>query len=675
MSDLLLEIYGEEIPSSAQILAEKQLFSLFHNLFESEKINFSIIETYSTPRRISLIIKNLKEKPQLNFKEIRGPSTSANPKALEGFLKSNKISDLNKLIKKKINNKEYYFFLKKNKQEGINNILNSKIPTLLSSIKWQKSMRWSYNDERWCRPIKSILATLDGKKLNFSYAGIQSNFFTYGNYHYTKQKIKCNEANHYKKIMKKNNVLINSSDRSKKIRRKLESFCKRKKLKSEFQDSLVKRIANSVEYINVFFASFDKKYFELPDFLLETIITEKQDNFCFKDTKGNLSNFFSFVSNKKKSNQKNLIEGNLNVLKARFSDANFFIKEDLKIKLSNRLEKLSSIVFYDNMGSLYERSFRITKLAEILSSKLSVDIKKFKEQLIFSNFDLTTEIVKEYPSLQGSVGGYYAKKFGLYNEVIDAFSNQYKINLKRKKIDLAIILSIAQKIDSIFGFFSSNKKISGSGDPFGIRRITISLINISIDNNLNINFNDLLESCKKLYIDQGLVPMNDFSTIIDFFNKRIETYLSDMDYDYDVIKCNLKKQSFNPLKIFDETKMLKTFLISTKGKKFLQAFKRLDSIVGDDLSFQKINQSLFEKKEEFELFKCINDIKNEKNIGFLISHLDKYEKISNSINVYLDNVMVNTENQELKKNRKSLLAECKIILSANFNFSQLKINE
>ena len=188
MNDLLLEIYGEELPSSAQIIGKNQLYQFFLELFSKKKINYSSIETFSTSRRISIIIKKISKNEKDNFIEIRGPSTEADNRALMGFLKSNDIDDEKKLIKKKIKDKEYYFYKKKIKQQKLRDIFNSEIPLILSSIKWNKSMRWAYNDQKWSRPIKSILGIFENKKLSFQFAGIYSNSFTYGNYHYSKKK-------------------------------------------------------------------------------------------------------------------------------------------------------------------------------------------------------------------------------------------------------------------------------------------------------------------------------------------------------------------------------------------------------------------------------------------------------------------------------------------------------
>ena len=675
MSDLLLEIYGEELPSSAQILGEKQLYELFLELFVKKKISFSSIETFSTSRRISIIIKKILRNEKDNSIEIRGPSTDADDKALKGFLKSNSINDKKKLIKKKIKDREYYFFVKKIKQKKLKDIFNSEIPLILSSIKWKKSMRWAYNDQKWSRPIKSILGIFENKKLAFEFAGTKSNFFTYGNYHYSKKKIKCIDPIEYKKKLEKSYVTLNPKEREKCILNSLEEFCRNNDLKFGFKETLVQRISNSVEHTNVFFGSFDINYFKIPEFILQTIITEKQDNFCFKKKNGDLSNFFAFVSNVEKSKKTSLIEGNLNVLKARFSDAEFFIKEDLKIHPEERLKSLSSIIYYENLGNLYQRSLRIKKLSEIIAVKLNFKIDKFSQYLIYSNIDLTSDVVKEYPSLQGLTGGFYAKKFGFPKDVQDAFSNQYKISIHRKEVDLSVVLSLAQKVDSIFSFFSSKKKISGSGDPFGIRRISISLIKILTENKLDLDLFQIFNLSQKLNLDQKIQSINDIEVIINFLNKRIEVFFVDEGYKSEVIKSCLNFKSFNPYSVLRKVKNLTKFLSSKKGKNFMKAFKRLKSIVDDTKINCELDYSLLKKREEVELFEIINSFKNNKEIDPLVIDEVLYEKISYAINNFLDNIMVNAEEKILRINRKLLLAECTNVISSFFNFSILQIDD
>ena len=210
-------------------------------------------------------------------------------------------------------------------------------------------------------------------------------------------------------------------ERVKKIESELEKFCKKNKLSLNYDKELMSRVSDSVEWPNVFFGSFDETFFDLPEFLLKTILSEKQDNFTFKKENGKLSYFFGFVSNLELNKKEKLIFGNQNVLKARFKDAQFFIEEDSKTKLSDKAKKLSSIIFYNDLGTLMDRSERIQKLCLRISEIIDLDISNKIDKLKFSNVDLTTELVREYPSLQGYVGGFYAKLNGFDEEVCDAF--------------------------------------------------------------------------------------------------------------------------------------------------------------------------------------------------------------------------------------------------------------
>ena len=304
MNEFLLEIYGEEIPTSAQAIAKNDLKDLFVIFLKNEKINFSSIETFATARRITVVIKGLRNNEIKLTKEIRGPSTSAEKKAVEGFLKSQGINNERLLLKKTVKGKEYFFFKKKIHQKSLQELFKSEMFSILSSIKWKKSMRWSSFNEKWSRPIKSILCILNEKIINFDYAGVSSGNFTYGNYYYFQKKIKCNNSNNYKKALRKNFVLLDKKERIKKIEIELEKFCEKNKLKLNYNQELMSRVSDSVEWPNVFFGSYSQNFFDLPDFLITTILSEKQDNFSFKKKNGELSNFFGFVSNLEKKKKK-----------------------------------------------------------------------------------------------------------------------------------------------------------------------------------------------------------------------------------------------------------------------------------------------------------------------------------------------------------------------------------
>ena len=671
MSEFLLEMYGEEIPSSAQLLAEIELKGLFDNFLRNENIYFNLIETFSTPRRIVVIINGIKNQITETSKEVRGPSTSCNKDALEGFMKSQGIKNPKYLSKRKIKEKEYFFFKKKIRPKSLFETFEAEIFTILSSIKWKKSMRWSSFDEKWSRPIKSILCILDEKIIKFNFAGVRSNNFTFGNYHYCKNKIKCKNSNDYKMNLKNHYVVLDKKERIKIITNELKNFCKKNELDLNFDEELLSRVSDSVEWPNMFFGSFEQSFFDLPEFLLKTIISKKQDNFSFKKKNGKLSNYFSFVSNLDSKKKKNLILGNKNVLKARFKDAMFFIKEDNKTKFSEKVKKLSSIVFYNNLGTLLDRSERIQKLCIHISKLVKLDINKHIDFLAYSNVDLATELVREYPSLQGLVGGFYAKISGFNKEICDAFSSQYEISPDAVKNELALVLSISQKIDSIFGFFALDRKVSGSGDPFGIRRIVLSIIDLLIKREIKLNLSPIFEKLIDIYKEQNIQIKFSKYKVIEFLNKRFEILMLEKDYELNVIKSCLEKDDFNPSAAFAKIKRFKEFLISKEGEEFIKSYKRLESIINNKETKTNVNKKLFQKVEEENLYSntlcLVEDYK--KNSEFL--NKKSFINLSKSINDFLDNVMVNAPETKIKSNRISLLSDCKRTVNNFFNFAAL----
>ena len=441
MNEFLLEIYGEEIPSWAQRHAEKDLKDLIEEFLIFKKVQFSQIEINSSPRRISISINQIEKEIPQNTIEIRGPATDANENALVGFLNKNN-STFEDLVKKKVRNKNYFFLKIKSPKLKVSKLLQQNLPIILSKVRWKKSMRWNNFDEKWIRPIKSILCVFHNKKIIFKYGGVTSSNFTYGNYNYGENKIIFKKTKNYEKDLEKNHVILSRKKRKNMIIKKLESFCNLKKSKLIENKDLFDRVVDSVEYPNILFGTFSKKYFNLPEFLLKSVMFDKQDYFCFIKNKS-LMNAFAFVSSKDISKKKKITHGNENVLKARFSDAEFFIKEDRK-KTRRPYRQLKRNYFFRNAGNLYQRAERIQKIILFISGKINVDLKKFKKYLILSNVDLTCELVKEFPSLQGKVGGYYASLENFPNEVCEAISSQYNLDFTRSENYLSVLMSISQ---------------------------------------------------------------------------------------------------------------------------------------------------------------------------------------------------------------------------------------
>ena len=668
MSEFLLEMYCEEIPSSSQVLIESELRRLFIELFSEFDIKFNSIETFSTSRRVVLFINNLSKYSGRKQKEVRGPRVEANENAIKGFLKSKNIKNIDKLSKKEINGKLYYIYKENSEVKEVKCLLEDKVPHILRSIRWVKSMRWGDHEDRWIRPIKNIFCIYDKKILNFQFAKLKSNNSTFGNYFFGEKELKCFDFESYKKKLKNNYVILKRSERENLILSKIKEFCKKNKLIFNLDSALLRRTCDMVENPNIFFATFEENFFELPEFLIEEIISNKQDYFSFKKVDNKLTNIFAFISNLESTKKKLLIKGNVNVLRARFSDASFFLKEDQKITLEKRFSLLKNIIFYKNTGTLYDRAVRINSAIQFVYKKIEKELNFNTDIPMLSNADLTSELVNEFPNLQGKVGGFYAYKENLPKEIYLAFSDQYEYEFaKDYKNYLTFILSICQKFDSIVGYFITKKSLKGTGDPFGIRRATLSIIKICIEKKISVDFHELFLHSRKVFEAQRIRVDIDYNILQVFFEKRIMVLFEDFGFSNNIIKASGQGSKLNPYLIFIRAKELKKFINSIEGKAFLKAFNRLDSL-NEDFDNNDINKNLLKHKEEIKFYDVLFEL-NEKFIT--LENKNFINKITQILNSFFDKVIVNDKDIHLKNNRKKLINKFHKTLNKFYNFSTL----
>ena len=284
---------------------------------------------------------------------------------------------------------------------------------------------------------------------------------------------------------------------------------------------------------------------------------------------------------------------------------------------------------------------------------------------------MTTELVREYPSLQGQVGGFYARLFGINEKCCNAFSTQYEFSKKNIEDDLSFILSLSQKVDSLFGFFASDRKVSGSGDPFGVRRMALSIINTLIDKKKSLSFSFIFEVLIEIYQSQNIEIKFNKLKVIEFLNKRFEILLTERGYEINTVKSCIKKEEFDPSDTFANIERLKEFLISTEGNEFIKSYKRLESIINQQEIDIKIETKLFQKNEEERLYKDILSLKKDYLKSSEILNKQSFYNLSKSINNFLDNVIVNSSEEKIKYNRVSLLKDCEKIINNFFKFSEL----
>ena len=404
-------------------------------------------------------------------------------------------------------------------------------------------------------------------------------------------------------------------------------------------------------------------------------MTNKQDYFIFKDHKNKLTNNFGFASGIQTSDKSKIVQGNQNVIKARFSDALFFIEEDKKKSLSERLNQLKEIIFYDKTGSLYDRALRVESVVKFIYKNFGKEVDEFSDYLIFFNSDLTTELVKEFPNLQGKVGGYLADYEDFPKIVSEAFFDQYEYEFPETcNNDLTFILSIAQKFDAILGYFVSKHDLSGAGDPFGIRRLVLSIVKICIEKKIRINFHDLFNFHKNLYLEQQIELKTEFIFINKFFQKRITILFGEMGFRQDIINASMTNE-LDPFSIFERMNQMTRLYNSTDGNSFLKAFKRLSSLT-EDLKNDNLITTLFIKEEEKILCNLLNDFRDrieKEGSNFIFDNFQYLNKLTKSIDEFFDNVIVNDENIEIRRNRKILIYQFHKIFNENFKFSLLEV--
>ena len=678
MSEFFLEIYSEDIPSSSQNEAEIILRNEFSKKLNELNLTYGKILTFSTSRRIGISINNLPTITKQKVNIIRGPSVDANELAIKGFMKSQNISNQNLLIKKKIDSKEYFFVKKINKSKSNGLLLKEITILILKEFKWKKSMRWSNFGEYWIRPIRAISCLFNKKVLRFNFAGIKTSNFSFGNFYLNKKKIRFSSFGDFKKKLSDNFVVLEKKKREEIILSKLKNIenefniflCQNQKLLSE--------CADFCENPNIFFGAFEKEFFSLPEFIISNILSEKQKYFSFRTNNGKLSNIFGFVANNISDKKFIIRRGHEIVLKARFKDAIFFINEDKTKKLRDRIIDLKKITYFDGLGTLLDKTERVKNNVIFLSKKFNYELNsKHLEILSICKSDLTTELVKEFPSLQGKVGAYYAENEGYKPEFYRAIADQYlqSSNLKQySKNIFSVFLSISEKVDHVVAIFMSKKKPSGSRDPFGARRSIIGIIKILLENKININIVEIFNYSIKTYDKQNRELLNE---ITSFFFNRFLIFMKEQNIPKNLIdSLSIERNKENPFLFFSKLEILIKLKKNKKFKDFIINFKRIDSLLEKTICDNlEPNKKLFISKYEREFYKKIYNI----NQKFTDENLDlKYNDFfaycfdfSINIKQLLDNVKINDDDEKIKKNRYRLLNFSKNVLNKHTMFASL----
>ena len=668
MSDFFLELYSEEIPHGLQINARKQIHELILKELNENNIKFKGFDIFSTPKRLVVFIENITLNQKIESQEVKGPKVGCNDQALEGFLKS-KDALKEDLIQKSTDKGEFYFVKLPAKTLLTSDILRKKLPSILQTINWKKSMRWSDHDCFWGRPLKSILCLLDNKVLDFSFFHINSSNSTYVNGPFEDKEIKIKNFKDYKKNLEKNKIEIDHKKREQKIRTELEKVLKKNKCTPELNNFLVEEVTNLVETPVILKGKFDPEYLVLPDELLNLTMVNHQRYFPMKSIfDDKLINSFLFVANN--FDNKNLItKGNEKVIDARLSDAKFFWDKNKRQNLVKQVTKLNSIVFYQKLGTLYDKTQRIRQLGSVIADSIGANKEDTEIAGSICKSDLVSDLVGEYPELQGIIGSYFAIEQGFSKEISNAIQNHYlplgpSGKVPKEKISIAV--AIADKIDTLVGFFGIDEKPTSSKDPFALRRACLGVLRLITENKVSLSLKEILNNSKNLYLTQNYQLTNEkvIEDLFQFFIERFKINLKDkgarLDVTNSILENNRSDDFYLIMKNINE---LSKCLKKSQGQDAISIYKRskniLDQSNQEEEFFGNPDNVLFQHPSEDEMLIKLNEARdyfttpsrlrdNEKTITLL-------SELKPMTDNFFDNVKVNDDNQQVRKNRLELL--------------------
>ena len=668
MSEFFLELFSEETPPSLQKSLRLNLLNNFNELLTEKFVSFKKSNSFSTPNRLIIVIEGLKKQIIMRSEAIKGPNTSAPKNALEGFMRSNNISQ-DKIYKKKTDKGEFYFFKTKSKKLSTHNLLEEIVPLVLQKVQWKKSMKWGEFDLNWGRPLKSILAIFDKKRLFFNFHHLTSSNSTFVDTELEEKKKKFTSFKSYEKFFQKEGIIINQDIRKNIIEKAFDKILIKKNLKVNHNDQLLEEVINLTDKPHVIECSFDKKFLSLPKEILVLTMQTNQKYFPLFSKKSLISNEFLVVANKK-DYQGFIKLGNERVIEARLNDAEFFWNRDKSQNLVKKVSKLKTMNFFKGLGTYFDKVQRMRKISATISDELLISKEKVELSSTICKTDLISDTVNEFPELQGIIGGHLSDAQGFDKEISEAIKEQYLpigLNSIIPKKPYSMTLSLADRIDTLIGFFGINEKPTSSKDPFALRRVALGIIRIIIENKKNLKIKDLMNYSLNIYLDQGFNFENKTlqKDTFNFLNDRFRYYLRERNIRHDIIEAVANELDLNMVSTaFEKAVSLNKVIDKSIGEDIITSYKRASNILYSevkDISELKdiTDTGIFKNDFEKALYKKITEIKkylheNSENKKFdetlvILSSLKK------EVFTFFDNVKVNDDSSSVKRNRLELI--------------------
>ncbi|GBD39932.1 Glycine--tRNA ligase beta subunit [bacterium HR37] len=695
--ELILEIGTEEIPARFLGEAIRNLGLIAEQELRNASLSYNTIHTYGTPRRLTLRVTGLLEKQKDRIVEILGPpkriafdENGVPTKAALGFAKSQGV-DVEDLVIVEREKGEVVAVRKTIRGEKTKELLKKLIPQIVLSIPFKKSMRWGNVDISFVRPIRWILAVYDGKTIPFVIGDVKSGATTRGHRFMSAKPFRIRTWEEYVDTLGKNFVVLDQDTRKETIKKEINKLAENINGKVQEDEELLDTVTHLVEFPVVLMGSFSREFLELPKEVLISVMRNHQKYFPVFSATTNpqgyeLLPYFIFVCGTPVKDPQIVISGNEKVIRARFTDAKFFFEEDTKTPLSKKIEKLKDMVFLSDLGTYYDKTQRLEKLVTYIGKTLGLQenqLKELERAAVLSKADLATQMVFEFPELQGIMGKYYARISGETDLVAKAIEEQYMPTSREGKLPETLagaILSISDKIDNISACFILGLTPTGTSDPYALRRQAISLINIVLSKELDLDlekvFRHSLELITSQFKNNELRERMDetLKSVMDFIAERLKNLLVSEGFSQDVVDAVVATGFSNIVESKKKIEALEEFRRLPEFNPLAIAFKRVVNIVKGQPR-GKVEETLLVEPTEHLLYQAFLEAK--KSIDEKISEgrykeaLIQMKALKEPIDRYFDEVLVMDKDSRIRKNRLSMLWEIRDLFFKIADFSKI----
>ncbi len=668
--NLLFEIGVEEIPARFMEGSINGLVNAAKKSLKEARLDFENVRGMGTPRRLTLFVDGLAESQGDLKEELKGPAKKAaydsegNPtKALQGFLRSKGLTEEDITIKE-IKGGEYIFATKEEKGEAAAKVLPELLVNMVLSLKFPKPMRWSDHELRFIRPIHWMVALFGSEILPVKIVDVVAGNVTRSHRFYGAGDVTIESPESYVDQLRENYVMVDPAERRAVIKEQITALEKEHNVVVEKDEELLDEVVYLLEYPTALMGSFDEKYLRLPKEVIITPMKEHQRYFPVMDAKGELLPHFVTVRNGLPRNIEIVTAGNEKVLRARLADAEFFYDEDLKIDLGSNVERLKPIVFHITMGTLFEKVERMVELAAYLADALGEDAEKAKRGAYLAKADLVSNMVYEFPELQGIMGEYYAVAQGEAADVAQSIRESYLPRFAGDDLPetkLGMITSIADKIDSVVGFFSMDLEPTGSQDPYALRRQAMGITQIILNGELELNFGDLIDTAYDKIASRYETKRTREETkarVYAFMAQRLNNVLSDAGLAYDTANAVMHATPDNFCLIRKKGEALEAFRSNENFAPLMAGFTRVNNLAKNAES-AAYDESLFTEKAEKDLAEAAKAFKAQAADALAKDDFDTafnaIAALRAPIDAFLTDIMVMCDDEKLKASRLGLL--------------------